>query len=112
MRYVVALAVAGVLIAALLVYARSTVAAVESRVRDQLREQLAAGDAPPELREIDPATADIREFGVQLPPSEMSRLQFARWLLDFWLVWATAVVVLCVMVALLTRRTSPAEPTS
>jgi hypothetical protein len=90
MRYSLALAVAGLLISAGVLFVWLTERSVEQRLRQALRAAKAAGKLPPE---IDVETADLGNFGVQLPPAEMFRVSIAQ----LFISWRFILVLLILL---------------
>jgi hypothetical protein len=111
MRYVVALLVAGLVIAALAAFSWWNYNAVERSVPQHLRQQKERGDLPPDRPEVDPESLDLRDYNVRVPRELMFRQDFARFLAALWYVWAPAVVGIALGIeALVGRWRSRAEP--
>jgi len=103
-RYVIALIVAAVLIAAGAAFVRLTFSAFEAQVRRALRAQQQAGTLPPELQGIDVESVNIWESNIRVPRGQEAQLQLAMLLSDMWFIWAPLVVAVCVGVAALVGR--------
>jgi hypothetical protein len=96
MRYGIALIIAVILIAAGAFYVRHVERSVEQRVRQSLREAKAQGGLPPD---IDPEQADLTSFGVDLPATELSRVQLAHFLVAWRLVLIPTVLLMSLGIA-------------
>ncbi len=81
MRYVVALLIAAVIVIALVAYQRHVFVKFERIIRQSLRDAKAAGD--PNLAGIDPDTAELTDFGTELPRSLITEIQVADLLASF-----------------------------
>ncbi len=105
-RYVIALAVAALLIAGGALYARLTFRSFEAQVRRSLRQQQEAGTLPPELQGADIDAVNVWDGGFQmkLTRGQEAWLQAALVLADLWYVWAPLVVGLCLGAAALAGR--------
>ena len=104
MRYAIALAAAALLIAFGVAYVQQTNRLFEQRFRQTLREAKAAGNLPPE---IDAEHADLANFGVDLPPSDVLRLKFAHFLVAWRFVLIGIVLLSSLGIARILRRRSP-----
>jgi hypothetical protein len=96
MRHIVVLVAAAFLLAGLFIYAYSTVFEIESAAQDRLREKQRLGELPPDL--------ELRDVGMQLPKSEMRKLQIAKWMIDFWFIWGLGGLVLCLGVTVIMQK--------
>jgi hypothetical protein len=111
MRYVVALVIAGLVIAAVAAFSWWGRTAPMRAARQHLREQKERGELPPELQGIDPETADLRDFNVTMPDHVLALMAAARLLAATWYIWALAVVGVSLGIAALSgRRRGRAEP--
>jgi hypothetical protein len=104
MRYVVALLVAGLVIAAVALYSWWDSDAVERSVREHLRQQQREGRLPPELQGADIEALDLRDYNVQVPESVLQRRGIARLLARTWFLWGPAIIAACLGVAALVGR--------
>jgi hypothetical protein len=105
-RYLIALAVAAVLIAAGALYVWLTFRSFDDQIRQSLRRQQQAGTLPPEFQGIDIDTANIRDIQIQVTRGQEARMQAAFLLSDFWYVWAPLAVAVCLGVATLIGQRS------
>jgi len=103
MRYLIALSIAGLIIATLAVFAWLTIRAFEERMRESLREQKQAGQLPAHLQNVDLESADIwklmGDVKVKLPHDLLSRLSTALFIAKLWYVWAPAIMAVCLAIA-------------
>ncbi len=95
-RYGIALVVATLIIALGAAFVNQTQQAVEQPFRKALRDAKAAGTLP---AEIDPETAQLRDFGVEVSPELMHRLQIAHLLIQWRYALIAIVVVGCLGIA-------------
>ncbi len=111
MRYLVALLVAGAVIAAVAAFSWWGCTLPERLARQQLRHLKARGELPPEWQGVDPEAADLPDYNLTVPDRTLALIAAARSLALTWYVWAPAVVFVSLGVAaLLGRRWSQAAP--
>ncbi len=99
MRYLVALTVACVLIAAGLIFAWQAQASMQRRFdqfKEELRAQKAAGKLPPEWEGVD---LDHVELKMKVTSVEITRLNISRWLSKYWYVFVLFVLAICLGLA-------------
>jgi len=65
------------------------------RTKRDLRAKKAAGQLPPEMKNIDIDNLRLEEFGMQVTPSFQFRLEAKMWLEEFDFVWIPFVVLTC-----------------
>jgi hypothetical protein len=104
MRYVVALLIAGLVIAVTAVFSWRNYDTIERSVRQHPREQKERGDLPPELQGVDLETLDLSNYKVRVPDDVMSRQNAARLLAASWYVWAPLAVGVSIGMAALVGR--------
>jgi hypothetical protein len=90
MRYIVAIVLAGLIIAGGAWFVRHTEQSLRQRVRASIKEDQAAGRLPPDIEaeQVDPA-----DWGIELPRSEMLRVQIAEAVTAWRFVLASAVLL-------------------
>ena len=101
MQYRIALVCAAIIIISGLLYSWITKRQVESQIRGSLRQLKESGELPPELRDVNIETADIRSFSVKLLANQVAMLSFAQLISNYWFVWIPAIIVLCLGMAAL-----------
>jgi hypothetical protein len=104
MRYGIAVVVAVLLIGAGAWYVRQTYQSIEQIARQALRDAKAAGELPPGF---DPEQANIADFGIELPASEMRRVKLANFLIAWRFVLIPMVVLGSLGIARITRKKRP-----
>jgi hypothetical protein len=97
MRYVLAIVVIGVLVAAGAAFVSQTERSVDRLIRQGLREAKAAGQLP---EGVDPDQPELPAFGVQLPDSMMWRIKLSH----FLLAWRFVLVGLLILASLATAH--------
>jgi hypothetical protein len=100
----VALLVAGVVIAAVAAFSWWGCTLPRRLAREQLRQQQERGELPPELQGVDPEAADLRDFNLTVPDRTLALMALARFLAVTWYVWAPAVMVVSLGIAALVGR--------
>jgi hypothetical protein len=103
MRYVVALLVAGVVIAALAAFSWWGCTYPQRAARQQFRQQKERGELPPEWQGVDPE-GDLPDFNMIVPDRVLALMAVARFLAITWYGWAPAVVLVSLGVAALVGR--------
>ena len=107
-RYLIAMIVAGVVIALALGYVFRVRAELYDGLREQLRQSKADGTLPPELANVDIETMPLSDFGIELSSSMKRKVTIADFILGAWIVWIPLLILLCLGAAyILPRRTSP-----
>jgi hypothetical protein len=98
-RYIVAVLVAGFLLAGLLGYARLLRQSVLTEFRESLREAKESGDLPEELKELEIETATPEDFNTEMSASAIRNYETAEIIERFWYVWLVLLIVICCGVA-------------
>lgn len=114
MRYALALLVAGLILGAGTYFVWQTRRSFEGRMRQMLRVAEADGQVTPDVEPVQ----TLRDFGVEISPAEMRRLQVADLLARRRFVLIPVVLLGCLSVAYVlgkrgaqpTRSTGPIEP--
>jgi hypothetical protein len=104
MRYLVALLVAGVVIAAVAAFSWWGCTLPNRLARQQLRQQKERGELPPEWQGVDPERAELPDFNLTVPDRVLALMAAARFLALTWYVWAPAVVLVSLAAAALLGR--------
>ena len=108
MRYLLATAVALLLIAAFLGYAGWLKHAMNTELRAMLMELQSQGGLPAELNPETATIADIQEFDTNLPVSLVNKLLTYEVILRWSYVWVPAVILMCLAIAsFLPRKADP-----
>jgi hypothetical protein len=98
-RYVLAAAIACLIISAGFTVSWHIHRSFLDRFRQQLRADAAAGKLPRELEGVDLDSVTPEGFDVRVSDAEMTRMQIADLLSHLWFVWAPLVVVVCLGMA-------------
>ena len=104
MRYVLAMVVTGILVAAGVAFVSQTERSVERIFRQALRDAKAAGQLP---EGIDPETARRDDFGLEVPSSLMWRIRLSHFLERFRFVLIALLAVGSLAVAHALRSRDP-----
>jgi hypothetical protein len=107
MRYLVALLIAGLVIAAVAAFSWWGRTAPERAARQYLRQQKERGELPPELQGVDPEAAELPDFNMTVPDHVLALLKLAQFLAATWYVWASVIVGVSLGVAAWWRRSKP-----
>ncbi len=103
-RYVIAIAVAVLVIAAGGFFCLHTRTQFESRFREALKAAKEAGQLPPEWENADLDEIDAVDFGMECSASDKLRLSLSEILARHRFVLSTLVVGTCLAIAALTKR--------
>lgn len=97
--YLIASAVAAVLILCLLSYQWYVVAKVKKVVRQGLAQVEAVEREPAGGSDTGSVTADLEDFGMEVPGSLQRQIGIADLLANTWFVWMPLIVIACLAVA-------------
>jgi len=98
LRYLIALAIAAIIIVAGIVLVRTTLLEIEAdfeQHRQQLKAQKANGTLPDAWQDVDLDKIKYTDVGMKVSESLQIRLDLSMWLQDFWFVFDAFVVVVC-----------------
>ena len=109
MRYLLAIAVALLLIAAVLGYAGWLKHAMNAELRAMLLELKSQGNLPAEFNPETATIADLQEFDTNLPVSLVNKLITYEVILRWLYVWVPAVILVCLGAAYLGPRSGTAR---
>ena len=104
MRYIVAVIVAGLLVAGGILFVRQTYRGVEQEIRQSLLREKQAGTLPPEFQNVDIESGKLPDMQISLPAGLDWRIKVSMWLEDFWHILAPLTVAICLAVAFLLGR--------
>lgn len=104
MRYLIAVTIAGLVIAGLWVFWWWNHDLVERQVRQQLRQDKEQGKLAPEFQGVDIETLDLSNYSVRVSRDVMGRANAARFLGGTWYLWMPAVLLMCLGAAALIGR--------
>lgn len=102
MRYLVALAVAGILVGGISLWACLGREAMRQRIHRHLLAEQAAGHIPPE---VDLSSGEVRDVGLELPDSE----KFQLGLLDAWFGLRVILIPMILVACLTTAHYWPSR---
>jgi len=105
MRYMIALAITGLCVGTISLWAHYAGAAVRQRIHQRLRAEQAAGQIPPE---VDLTSGEVTDIGLELPDSD----KFVVSLLDAWFGLRIFLIPLIAMACLVTAHYWPSKQTS
>jgi hypothetical protein len=94
-RYGGAILIAVLIIAGIGLFVWRTLRQFDVLVRETLRQQQEAGQAPPQLQNVDGDSPDLRDFNMRLPAREQARIDLAQMLAATWYVWAPMTIAAC-----------------
>jgi hypothetical protein len=107
MRYLLAIAVALLLISAVLSYAAWLKDAMNSELRAMLVALKSQGNLPAELDPESATMADLRGFDTELPERLKNKMFTSDLIFGLWFAWIPAVLLLCFGTACLLPRGAP-----
>ena len=102
MRYLVALAVAGILVGVISLWASLSGEAIRQRIHQRLLAEQAAGHIPPE---VDLSSGEVTDIGIELPDSEKFQLGFV----DAWFALRFILIPLIQLACLTTAHYWPSK---
>lgn len=102
MRYLAALAVAGILVGGISLWASLGREAMRQRIHQRLLAEQAAGQIPPE---VDLSSGEVTDIGLELPDSE----KFQLGLLDAWFGLRMILIPLILLGCLTTAHYWPSK---
>jgi hypothetical protein len=106
MRYLIALAVAGLLVGGISLWAHQAGNAVRQRMHQRLVDAQKAGQIPPD---VDLNNGDFTDFGTELPTSEKQLIGLLDAWFTFRVILIPILIVGCLAVAALLRSKQPSS---